>query len=306
MIKTKVPGGAFYAGDGLNVDLVTRTVSAEGGGAQSDYTQNDATASDYIKNRPGGYEVVAMSDIYNATVNGSATGGDADAVYQLLNNTGASCTVILDGVTYENMVVEGEAPNQHIGDASFVNYPFVITAFVDIEHFLFGFTLKVQNSTSSHTLVVQAENKTVIKFEAKYLPNGNIVNGSVDGALTNGKDNTFDSTISNAVIFGNKNTTHIGNSLVVGYGNINNGSTIMAGNGLQGGGIIIFGDHNKVGLNTYQLIVGCGTDDNNRKNSFMSRRDGAIIVPSSTSGSTKYFAITVDDSGTIKAEEVTL
>lgn len=31
--KVKVPGGAFYAGDGLTVDPITRTVSA-GGGAE--------------------------------------------------------------------------------------------------------------------------------------------------------------------------------------------------------------------------------------------------------------------------------
>lgn len=29
--KVKVPGGAFYAGDGLEVDPITRTVSASGG-----------------------------------------------------------------------------------------------------------------------------------------------------------------------------------------------------------------------------------------------------------------------------------
>ena len=55
--KVKVPGGAFYAGDGLTVDQTTRTVSAGGGSSVStpDWNQNDATASDYIKNRPGGY-----------------------------------------------------------------------------------------------------------------------------------------------------------------------------------------------------------------------------------------------------------
>ena len=51
--KVKVPGGAFYAGDGLTVDPMTRTVSAGGGDVTTpDYNQNDATASDYIKNRP--------------------------------------------------------------------------------------------------------------------------------------------------------------------------------------------------------------------------------------------------------------
>lgn len=33
--------------------------------------------------------------------------------------------------------------------------------------------------------------------------------------------------------------------------------------------------------------------------------DGNIIIPSSTSGSSKKFRITVDDSGTISATEVT-
>ena len=36
--KVKVPGGAFYAGDGLTVDPVTRTVSASGGGGDSGVT----------------------------------------------------------------------------------------------------------------------------------------------------------------------------------------------------------------------------------------------------------------------------
>lgn len=48
--KVKVPGGAFYAGDGLTVDPVTRTVS--GDVTTPDWNQNDETASDYIKNRP--------------------------------------------------------------------------------------------------------------------------------------------------------------------------------------------------------------------------------------------------------------
>ena len=33
--KVKVPGGAFYLGDGLTVDPVTRTVSGGGGGGGS-------------------------------------------------------------------------------------------------------------------------------------------------------------------------------------------------------------------------------------------------------------------------------
>ena len=41
-----------------------------------------------------------------------------------------------------------------------------------------------------------------------------------------------------------------------------------------------------------------------RSNAFEVTKDGGVIVPSSTSGSTKRFKITVDDSGTISATEV--
>lgn len=51
----KIPCGGFYLGDGLIMD--GNTLESLGGEqVQSDYTQNDPTAKDYIKNRPGGYE----------------------------------------------------------------------------------------------------------------------------------------------------------------------------------------------------------------------------------------------------------
>lgn len=50
----KVPCGGFYLGDGLIMD--GNTLKSLGGEqVQSDYAQNDPTAKDYIKNRPGGY-----------------------------------------------------------------------------------------------------------------------------------------------------------------------------------------------------------------------------------------------------------
>ena len=41
-----------------------------------------------------------------------------------------------------------------------------------------------------------------------------------------------------------------------------------------------------------------------RSNAFEVTSDGGVIVPSSTSGSTKRFKITVEDSGAVSAEEV--
>ena len=78
--KVKVPGGAFYAGDGLTVDPVTRTVSAGGGDVTTpDWNQNDETASDYIKNRPGGYLEYTNIGTINKTANFTQT---SDNKYQ--------------------------------------------------------------------------------------------------------------------------------------------------------------------------------------------------------------------------------
>ena len=68
--------------------------------------------------------------------------------------------------------------------------------------------------------------------------------------------------------------------------------------------------------NTYAHIVGNGDSDTSRSNAhtldwsgnawFAGTIEGAaLIIPSSTEGSTKKFKITVDDSGTISATEVT-
>ena len=122
--KVKVPGGAFYLGDGLTVDPVTRTVSAGGGSSvQPDWNQTDATASDYIKNRPFGIEY-GKEVVSEYALN--STGQDSDGNYifsrELSNPDNVSdlrgpFNIELDGVTYENVQVvisEGNAMRTYI------------------------------------------------------------------------------------------------------------------------------------------------------------------------------------------------
>ena len=68
-------------------------------------------------------------------------------------------------------------------------------------------------------------------------------------------------------------------------------------------GASAFGVWSNINSNT-AFAVGAGTAFDNRKNAFEVTKDGGVIVPSSTSGSTKKFKITVNDSGTISATEV--
>lgn len=52
----KIPCGGFVLGEGLTLSEDGKTLNVTGGGGgQADWNQNDETAKDYVKNRPGGY-----------------------------------------------------------------------------------------------------------------------------------------------------------------------------------------------------------------------------------------------------------
>ena len=73
---TKVPCGGFVLGEGLALGEDGKTLNVSGGGSQTDWNQNDATAKDYIKNRPGGYTKATPG--YEITWDGAV--GDAVVV----------------------------------------------------------------------------------------------------------------------------------------------------------------------------------------------------------------------------------
>ena len=128
--KVKVPGGAFYAGDGLTVDPVPRTVSAGGGDVTTpDWTQNDATASDYIKNRPGGYLEYTNVGTINKTANFMQI---SDNKYQYNGeivgrlNMDTRYDITFNGVLYENVPISQHDDTFILGDWDLVNYPFAL------------------------------------------------------------------------------------------------------------------------------------------------------------------------------------
>lgn len=73
---TKVPCGGFVLGEGLALGEDGKTLNVSGGGSQTDWNQNDATAKDYIKNRIGGYTKATPG--YEITWDGAV--GDAVVV----------------------------------------------------------------------------------------------------------------------------------------------------------------------------------------------------------------------------------
>ena len=99
--KVKVPGGAFYAGDGLTVDPVTRTVSAGGSSVQPDWNQNDSTAADYVKNRTHYEEKAYVDYVLNMS--------NTDIVDFSLPEVGETMTVKINGVESAETVKEAQS-----------------------------------------------------------------------------------------------------------------------------------------------------------------------------------------------------
>ena len=111
------------------------------------------------------------------------------------------------------------------------------------------------------------------------------------------------------MLFGNGCYSNANNSVCLGHSHINNGKQFAAllgqghdtTNGRNGVGAV--GMWSVISADT-MFVVGNGTGDLARSNALEVTSDGGIIVPSSTSGSTKKFKLTVDDTGTISATEV--
>ena len=121
--NNKIPCGGFYLGDGLTMDGNTLKSSGEKQ-VQTDWNQNDATAKDYIKNRPGGYEKG-----FEITWDGDTT----DRVKAIMENPlfefykvsdkiltadqiiGATITTVQNGVTQQIVITDEDISEEEFG-----------------------------------------------------------------------------------------------------------------------------------------------------------------------------------------------
>lgn len=308
---TKVPCGGFVLGEGLALSKDGKTLNVTGGGSQADWNQNDETAVDYIKNRPGGYEensLVPLLPEWTYTNGGTQTNSNAlspakeDIVFNIK---------IDDGVAEDYRSIYGynsSVPYDYwkIGDPTFSEIDFYmifrITLMGDKEmRFYF-------KDGRSHKCAVQIYASTPVSIYNKYLPNSLIQNIS-DSAMeitqqadgirkyqskynNKGKYALINGSGCNALSSGGQTSILVGTGLVSEY------SRLVIGQ---------YNDKDRIDGNvSAYFVIGNGTSDSNRRNIFAVTQKGEIVVPSSTSGSTKYFKITVDDTGAIKATEVTI
>ena len=336
--KVKVPGGAFYAGDGLTVDPVTRTVSAGGGDGGSvpkpltfdympeGYPRKSVQATTLMEEQEVEFVFNSESGVYI----GALLTGIEIAV-------GQTYRVNWDGTEYECV---GEPAFN--GNASILGNLSLAGLGVDTgEPFLYLYdnnetsgSFATLDTSASHTISVKTTEETVTPIAEEYLPKNlatksevevtqstaNAAKATADNAQSTADTakttaDTAKTTAENAVhreIISDSNTKYA-------YYDLGPGATDDSvqfvltnigwsyGSGLR---IIVKDETNPSVTFTPPVYMA------NQANFAFARASdayphpkiteiGGIVMYSTTAGSTKKFSITVDDNGTISATEIT-
>ena len=331
--KVKVPGGAFYAGDGLTVDPITRTVSAGGGDVTTpDWNQNDETASDYIKNRPGGYDEISLAQVIKTIVFNQQSGnkyqGDCPSDFvNLLMTTYESghhtIEVRFNDILYDNVPIHKDVIEEnggtfyYIGDVSLSDYPFCI----GWEAYLGG--------GSYDTVCYYSERTSIETWLTGYQPQPvKISNKYLDVIIPNNigyRNISYDSGWDYGFTLGSNNQTYSFGSWAIGELNKIYGSGSAAvGKWLKNtsdinNNAVMIGQHSETPANDTDVpdkkLILCSGKFGAKKDCFGANENiGKFYVPiimtelqlkSTTEGSTKRYKVTVDDTGALTATEVT-
>lgn len=250
---TKVPCGGFVLGEGLTLGEDGKTLNVTGGGSQADWNQNDESAADYVKNRPGGYDIKELVTVTDET----ATSGQLLTNYSEVNDflqwhVGETVVVTFDGTPYQCTIIGTDPGEWHVGDPNFVEYPFDILSVIRVGSDPWNPTyLYTAAAGESHTVKIEGYATTPVVFDKKYLPDLK--------------------TLTNALPY-DKNS------------------------------YLVCDENSNV-----RWMLFSDSDSLIAPKSYVDARitQKEVILESSTGGSSKKFKITVDDTGTIKATEVT-
>lgn len=320
-----------------------------GGGVQPDWNQNDATAADYVKNRPfytgDPVETVLVEE-------STVTFGDVDDFYAgVLESTfsaavGETYKVSWDGTIYECACVEYSGLTVFgnlsiVGVGSDTGEPFMMS--VNNDSVLAIYTA---DTSASHTLSISVLASEVVKIDEKYLPDIIATKSEVEVAqnMANSNKEVLYSAFSSAVTFTfDKQTsgrdTFVFNAFhyykisdfnpapenVISFnGTAENGdeqSKITTGNNcVEYGFFIVVASAGRCSLpvtdtvtfsfdatsaGLYAMYFEGDTSITAGTGQFTLMQMDGLTIKSSTANSTKKFRITVDDSGTLTATEVT-
>ena len=325
----------------MNINI---TGSSGGGSIQPDWNQNNDTAADYIKNRPfytgDPVETVLVEE---STVSFADEGGvyGAEVTSTFLGTVGNTYKVYWDGVVYESVCKDYRAGLAAIGNLSIVGAgsdtgePFII---VPNGSSIYIYTT---NASASHTISISGSIAEVTQIPDKYISDtfkdvviaGDPLNWSENdwakyyGLFQSGKllmINDIGSSNSKGYVLSMAYASHGAHriSAIDAIGNFYNLGAYQDGGEdkfywdpiINYGGFYFryqkSGSGNSEAYERLELSDGLTFTTKNANEDAVRKKvvlegDKEIILSSSTSGSTKKFRVTVDDSGTISATEVT-
>ena len=324
----------------MNVD----TVGSSGGSVQPDWNQNNSTATDYIKNRPfyegDPVETVLVEEI---TVSFSGSGGMYSA--QIQSNfeatVGQTYKVTWDGAAYECACVNFNGV-LFIGNLSIAGFgsdigePFLMGI-----HNGRGIEIYTKDTSASHTISISGSIAEVVQIPDKYISN-TFKDVVIAGAPLHWSENDW---IKYYGLFqsgkllmingiGSSNATGYVLSMVCVSRGAHRISAIDSSGYLYSlsryqeneedkfywDPIISYGAfyfqydeagsyaskaYERLELSDGLTFTTKKANEDEVRQKVVLEGDKEIILSSSTSGSTKKFKITVDDSGTLSATEVT-
>lgn len=343
----KVPCGGFRIdNDTLKLkEDGTLYAAAGGGGVQPDWSQNDSTALDYIKNRPF-YTSDPVETVFveESTVSFSEYGGvlySAQIQSNFEATVGQTYKVTWDGAVYECACVNfNDVP--FIGNLSIAGFgsdtgePFLMSINNGS-----GIEIYTKDASASHTISISGSIAEVTQIPDKYISNtfrdvviaGNPLDWSEDdwtkyyGLFQSGKLLMING------IGTSRSEGYVLSMSYVSQGAHNISAIDSTGNlyslsmnqdseedkfywaPIINSGMFYFqydetGSYASKAYKRLELSDGLTFTTKNANEEGVSQKvvlegDKEIILSSSTSGSIKKFKITVDDSGTISATEVT-
>ena len=319
------------------------SVSGGGGGVQPNYNQNDSTAADYIKNRPfytGDPEYTVFVEESTVSFSGSSGLYSAQIQSNFEATVGETYKVTWDGAVYECACVDFNGI-PFLGNLSIAfggsdtGEPFLM----GINNGS-GIGIYTKDASASHTISISGSIAEVIQIPDKYISDtfkdvvmaGNPLHWSENdwtkyyGLFQSGKllmINGIGSSNSEGYVLSMAYVSHGAHNIsaIDSNGYLYNLGAYQDGeeNKFYWAPIVYLGafyfDYQKSGSYTseaykrLELSDGLTFTTKNANEDAVSRKvvlegDKEIILSSSTSGSTKKFRVTVDDSGNLTATEV--
>ena len=184
------------------IEFIEKYSGGSGSSKQGDWNQNDTTAADYIKNRPGAY--MGDETIYDGTPTTALAGGQnyvelspaftltAGNAYRVTFSGTAYVLTAQDKRAEVNAIILGELTSDNKRD--FTNYPFCI-------YRMGSFTELYTETAGKYKLKVESLGTVVVPLDSRFMPLGYATEAFVTNAIAGYATEEFVTNAINAALY---------------------------------------------------------------------------------------------------------